>query len=93
MIKGVDWVTANHASPAVANMSLGGGISSALDTAVNNSIASGVSYAIAAVMICSRRSSEVIRRAVSGADSVVADPVVAFTLDMLSVDYYSRAGT
>ena len=48
VIAGVDWVTANHASPAVANMSLGGGISSALDTAVNNSIASGVSYAIAA---------------------------------------------
>ena len=48
VIAGVDWVTANHVKPAVANMSLGGGISSALDTAVNNSIASGVSYAIAA---------------------------------------------
>jgi len=32
----------------VANMSLGGGASSALDTAVNNSINSGVTYAIAA---------------------------------------------
>jgi len=48
VIAGVDWVTNNHASPAVANMSLGGGISSALDTAVNNSINSGVTYAIAA---------------------------------------------
>jgi subtilisin family serine protease len=48
VIAGVDWVRANHGSPAVANMSLGGGISSALDTAVNNSINSGVSYAIAA---------------------------------------------
>src|SRR5215210_3445432 len=48
VIAGVDWVTANHASPAVANMSLGGGASTSLDNAVNNSINSGVSYAIAA---------------------------------------------
>jgi hypothetical protein len=48
VIAGVDWVRANHGSPAVANMSLGGGVSSALDTAVTNSINSGVSYAIAA---------------------------------------------
>ncbi|HEX8180015.1 MAG TPA: S8 family peptidase [Pyrinomonadaceae bacterium] len=48
VIAGVDWVTNNHISPAVANMSLGGGASSALDTAVNNSINSGVTYSIAA---------------------------------------------
>jgi subtilisin family serine protease len=50
VIAGVDWVTANHQAgqPAVANMSLGGGASSALDTAVRNSIADGVSYAVAA---------------------------------------------
>jgi aqualysin 1 len=48
VIAGVDWVTAHHVSPAVANMSLGGGASTALDTAVRNSIASGVTYAIAA---------------------------------------------
>jgi hypothetical protein len=48
VIAGVDWVTSNHQNPAVANMSLGGGASSALDTAVGNSISSGVTYAIAA---------------------------------------------
>ena len=48
VIAGVDWVKANHVSPAVANMSLGGGASSTIDTAVQNSIASGVTYAIAA---------------------------------------------
>jgi subtilisin family serine protease len=50
VIAGIDWVTGNHAAgqPAVANMSLGGGASSALDAAVNNSIADGVSYAVAA---------------------------------------------
>ena len=48
VIEGVDWVTGNHQKPAVANMSLGGGASSALDQAVRNSIAAGVSYAVAA---------------------------------------------
>jgi aqualysin 1 len=50
VIAGVNWVTGNHQAgqPAVANMSLGGGASSALDTAVRNSIADGVSYAVAA---------------------------------------------
>ena len=48
VIAGIDWVTANHATPAVANMSLGGGASSSLDDAVRQSIASGVTYAIAA---------------------------------------------
>lgn len=50
VIAGVDWVTGNHQSgqPAVANMSLGTGRNIALDTAVRNSIADGVSYAVAA---------------------------------------------
>lgn len=48
VIAGVDWVTANHVQPAVSNMSLGGGASTALDDAVRNSIAAGVTYAIAA---------------------------------------------
>ncbi len=50
VVAGIDWVTSNHAgnNPAVANMSLGGSVSTSLDTAVNNFIADGVSYAIAA---------------------------------------------
>ncbi|MFJ3980602.1 S8 family peptidase [Streptomyces fungicidicus] len=48
VIAGIDWVTANHSGPSVANLSLGGGASSTLDTAVRNSIASGVTYAVAA---------------------------------------------
>src|ERR1043166_280490 len=50
VIAGVDFVTSDHQAgqPAVANMSLGGGLSSALDTAVANSIADGVTYSIAA---------------------------------------------
>jgi subtilisin family serine protease len=49
VIAGVDWVTANRVRPAVANMSLGlSGSNEALDTAVRNSISSGVTYVIAA---------------------------------------------
>ena len=48
VIAGIDWVTANHVKPAVANMSLGGGASVAIDTAVTNSINAGVTYVVAA---------------------------------------------
>jgi subtilisin family serine protease len=50
VIAGIDWVTGNHSAgaPAVANMSLGGSGNSSVDTAVKNSIADGVSYAVAA---------------------------------------------
>ncbi len=61
VIKGVDWVTANanvkgpdntlgteDDNPAIANMSLGGGASQALDDAVVKSANSGVFYSVAA---------------------------------------------
>jgi subtilisin family serine protease len=48
VIAGVDYVTANAAAIEVANMSLGGGVSSALDLAVSNSVAAGIVYAVAA---------------------------------------------
>jgi aqualysin 1 len=51
VIAGVDWVTNDHntrKTPAVANMSLGGGASSSVNQAVTNSINAGVVYAVAA---------------------------------------------
>ncbi|GAB1643284.1 S8 family serine peptidase [Krasilnikovia sp. MM14-A1259] len=48
IIAGVDWVTAHAVKPAVANMSIGGPASVALNDALANSIASGVTYAVAA---------------------------------------------
>jgi subtilisin family serine protease len=48
IISGIDWVRANHVKPAVANMSLGGGASSAIDTATNNLINAGVTVVVAA---------------------------------------------
>jgi PKD repeat protein len=47
-IAAVDWVTANGVRPAVVNMSLGYGDVQSLRTAVENSIAAGVNYAVAA---------------------------------------------
>jgi subtilisin family serine protease len=48
IIAGVDWVRVNHIKPAVANMSLGGGWSSALNTATNNLHNAGVAVIVAA---------------------------------------------
>lgn len=67
VIKGVDWVTANAVKPAVANMSLGGGASQALDDAVKRSADSGVFYAVAAGN--------------SGTDACTASPARAGTHD------------
>ena len=48
VIAGIDWVTKHARKPAVANLSLGGYVNAQLDAAVRNSIASGVTYAVAA---------------------------------------------
>lgn len=48
VIAGVDWVTRNARKPAVANLSLGGPHSAELNAAVRTSIASGVTYTVAA---------------------------------------------
>ncbi|MEV6342516.1 S8 family peptidase [Actinoplanes sp. NPDC051851] len=48
VIDGVDWVTEHAVKPAVANMSMGGSYSASLDYAVEESIASGVTYVVAA---------------------------------------------
>ncbi|WP_333918539.1 S8 family peptidase [Vibrio crassostreae] len=48
VISGVDWVAQNASGPSVANMSLGGGQSTALDSAVQGAIQSGVSFMLAA---------------------------------------------
>lgn len=48
VIAGVEYVAANGVPGDVANMSLGGGVSTALDTAVVNAAAGGVKFALAA---------------------------------------------
>jgi len=50
VIAGINWATANHQAgvPAVANMSLGGGYSPALNAAVRSAVADGITFAVAA---------------------------------------------
>ena len=50
VIAGIDWVTANHVKPAVANMSLISIINGnvAMDDAVRNAISAGVTFVVAA---------------------------------------------
>jgi subtilisin family serine protease len=48
ILAGIDWVTAHHKSPAVANLSLGATGAPILDSAVARSIRSGVTYVVAA---------------------------------------------
>jgi subtilisin family serine protease len=48
VVAGIDFVARSTARPAVANMSLGGGPSRAIDAAVNRAIAAGVTFAVAA---------------------------------------------
>jgi len=48
IISGIDWIVANRKLPAVANLSLGGGISLALDMAIQRLVDSGVVAVVAA---------------------------------------------
>jgi subtilisin family serine protease len=48
IIAGIDWVRLNAVKPAVANMSLGGGLNTSLNTAATNLANSGVFLAVAA---------------------------------------------
>lgn len=45
---GIDWVTANAMTPAVANISIGSGASSVIDTAVTNAIAANITVVVSA---------------------------------------------
>ena len=48
VIAGLDFVAKSKLRPAVANMSLGGSVSSSLDTAVRNAVSAGVTIVVAA---------------------------------------------
>jgi subtilisin family serine protease len=48
VINGMNWVANNHATPAVANMSLGGSANTSVDSAATNMVNKGVTVAVAA---------------------------------------------
>lgn len=92
VIAGIDWVTENHRKPAVANLSLGGGASAALDEAVRRSIAAGVTYAIAAgndnANACTASPSRVTQGIVVGA-STSADARAPFSNHGTCIDLFA----
>lgn len=76
VIAGVDFVTRHvqeHGWPAIANMSLGGSASPALDLAVCRSLAAGVAYAVAAgnenADACGSSPARVVQAATVGAST------------------------
>jgi subtilisin family serine protease len=92
VIEGIDWVTANSPGPAVANLSLGGGKSTAVNNAVKNLSNSGVLVAVAAgnsaANACnSSPSSE--PTAVTVAASTITDASASFTNFGRCVDLYA----
>ncbi|WP_420129999.1 S8 family peptidase [Longimicrobium sp.] len=94
IIAGVDWVKINHATPAVANLSLGGGGSAALNTAVNNLANAGVPIAVPAgnnnVNACGTAPAGAVS-ALTTAASTVTDASSSFTNFGSCVDLYAPA--
>ena len=95
IIRGVDWVTGNHqaGNPAVANMSLSGPISDALDFAVRNSINNDrITYVVAAgndnVDACTRSPARVAE-AITVAATDVNDNGTWFTNGGGCVDWFA----
>ncbi|WP_030676142.1 S8 family peptidase [Streptomyces sp. NRRL B-1347] len=92
VIAGIDFVTRNARKPAVANMSLGGGANATLDQAVRNSIASGVTYSVAAGnsgQPASGTSPARVAEALTVAASDRGDAKPAFSNYGLSVDLFA----
>ncbi|MEV4998725.1 S8 family serine peptidase [Streptomyces niveus] len=92
VVAGIDWVTANHTGPSVANMSLGGGADPALDEAVRNAIASGVTFGVAAgndSSDASATSPARVEEAITVASSTVDDEQSSFSNYGSIVDIYA----
>ncbi|GAB2998942.1 hypothetical protein GCM10023080_076030 [Streptomyces pseudoechinosporeus] len=92
VVAGIDWVTANHEGPSVANMSLGGGVDEALDAAVQKAIASGVTFAVAAgneSTDASQGSPARVPEAITVASSTEDDQQSDFSNFGSSVDLYA----
>ncbi|WPB82347.1 Ig-like domain-containing protein [Archangium violaceum] len=92
LIAGIDWVTANHVKPAVANVSLSTSTSTALDEAVTRSINAGVTYTVAAGNqqqdVCYRSPGRVPAALTVGA-SDATDALYFFTNSGACLDFFA----
>jgi PKD repeat protein len=86
VIAGVDWVTQHVSRPAVANMSLGGSLSPALNTAVENSILAGVSYAVSA----GNSTADACNQSPAAAPSVISVGATGSSDDFASFSNFGR---
>jgi subtilisin family serine protease len=91
IIEGIDWVTANAKKPAVANMSLGGRASKALDDAVRRSASKGIFYAVAAGNAGTNACTESPARAGAGTNNGIM--TVAATDSANREAYFSNYGS
>jgi subtilisin family serine protease len=90
-IEGIDWVTANASKPAIANISLGAGLSKAFDDAVTKSAAGGIFYSIAAGNEDADACNSSPARAGAGTDNGIA--TVAATNKQDAEPYWSNYGS
>ncbi|MDC0709566.1 S8 family serine peptidase [Stigmatella sp. ncwal1] len=92
IISGLNWVTANHISPAVAHLPFGGAVSTALDNAVVNLINSGVPVVVPAgsnnANACNYSPARVAQ-AITVGSSTVSDSVASFSNYGSCVDLYA----
>lgn len=87
VIAGVDWVTANANTIEVANMSLGGGDSPTLKSAIDKAVAAGVTFAVAA------GNSTADTRGTSPANSTSTGVITVSALDQSNnLAYFSNFG-
>ncbi|MFF8790767.1 S8 family serine peptidase [Streptomyces sp. NPDC015125] len=92
VVAGIDWVTKNHKGPSVANMSLGGGVDEALDTAVKKAIDAGVTFGVAAGNESSdagQSSPARVKQAITVASSTKDDEQSDFSNFGSAVDLYA----
>lgn len=92
VMAGIDWITTHHGARAIANVSLGGAASTALDDAVRRSINSGVAYAVVAggsnADACNQSPARV-REALTVGASTMADTRAPFSNFGPCVDLYA----
>lgn len=87
VIAGVDWVTANAKTIEVANMSLGGGDSPTLKSAIDKAVAAGVTFIVAA------GNSTIDTRGTSPANSTNTGVITVSALDQSdNLAYFSNFG-
>lgn len=92
VIAAIDWMIANHQTPAVANMSLGGFSSTALDQAVQAAINAGITMVVAAgnsnADACGESPARVAGAITVGA-STIADQRASFSNRGACVDLFA----